>query len=136
MTKKNQKSTPKPPTIITLTLPDEGHLPRAATLLIQRGTLAAVRQFDYSDLTGITRAIQEAAAQFMAVEKNPLPDFNAASAPTTTPPAVTDDVSPEGGDDPAQAPDEDTEPTHTEGVHIPVDTPADEPAQPINLTLF
>ncbi|MEP7288616.1 MAG: hypothetical protein ABI947_22920 [Chloroflexota bacterium] len=138
MTKKNQKSTPKPPTIITLTLPDEGNLPRTATLLIQRGTLAAVRQFDYSDLTGITHAIQEAAAQFMEVEKNPPPDFNSVSTSisSTTPLAVTDSDSSEGEGDPDQKPDDDIEPTADLAVQISVDTPAVEPAQPVNLTLF
>ena len=138
MTKKNQKSIPKPPTIITLTLPDEDNLPRTATLLIQRGTLAAVRQFDYSDLTGSTHAIQEAAAQFMEVEKNPPPDFNSVSTSTlsTTPFAVTAGDSSEATDDSDQEPDGDTEPTDDRAIQISVDTPTVEPAQPVNLTLF
>ena len=75
MAKKATKSPRNPPTTITLTLPDENGLERIGTVLIQRGTLAALRQFTYRDLADITRAIQDAAAQLMAIEQNPPPDF-------------------------------------------------------------
>ncbi len=88
MTKKAAKSPKNPPTTITLTLPDENGLARTGTLLIQRGTLAALRQFTYRDLGDITRAIQGAAAQLMALEQNPPPDFpTKATTPATSSPS-------------------------------------------------
>ena len=78
-----QKSTKPtaPPTIITLTLPSPsgGGLPldqASATLLIQRGDLAHVRQFTYVVMDDMTTAIREAYAALAAVEAQPpvIPD--------------------------------------------------------------
>lgn len=73
-----QKSTKPtaPPTIITLTLPSPagGGLPldqASATLLIQRGDLAHVRQFNYVVMDDMTTAIREAYAALAAVEAQP-----------------------------------------------------------------
>ena len=68
-----KKKTPaaKPPTVITITLPDEGHLPRTGQILVQRGTLAIIRQFAYSSLSEISTAIQQAAASLIQLEQNP-----------------------------------------------------------------
>ncbi len=73
-----QKSTKpaSPPTIITLTLPSPsgGGLPldqASATLLIQRGDLAHVRQFTYVVMDDMTTAIREAYAALAAVEAQP-----------------------------------------------------------------
>ncbi len=40
---KKKPPTTRPPTVITITLPDEGHLPRTGQILVQRGTLAIIR---------------------------------------------------------------------------------------------
>jgi hypothetical protein len=73
--KQNTKQEP-PPTIITLTLPtpSEGGIPlerATATLLIQRGDLAHVRQFTYVVLEDLTTAIKEAYLALAAVEAEP-----------------------------------------------------------------
>jgi hypothetical protein len=64
------------PTIITLTLPTpaEGGIPlehATATLLIQRGELAHVRQFTYIVMEDMTTAIKEAYLALAAVEAEP-----------------------------------------------------------------
>ena len=73
--KQSTKQAP-PPTIITLTLPtpSEGGIPlerAAATLLIQRGDLAHVRQFTYVVVDDMTTAIKEAYIALAAVEAEP-----------------------------------------------------------------
>src|SRR5512145_1970092 len=73
--KQNTKHAP-PPTIITLTLPtpSEGGIPlerATATLLIQRGDLANVRQFTYIVMEDMTTAIKEAYLALAAVEAAP-----------------------------------------------------------------
>jgi hypothetical protein len=75
------------PTIITLTLPSptDGGLPldrATATLLIQRGDLAYVRQFTYVVMDDMTTAIREAYIALADVEAAPpiIPD-----SPQTTP---------------------------------------------------
>lgn len=87
-----QKSTKPtaPPTIITLTLPSpiDGGLPldqATATLLIQRGDLAHVRQFTYVVMDDMTTVIREAYAALAAVEAQPpvIPE-----SPKTTPKPV------------------------------------------------
>lgn len=73
--KKNTKQA-SPPTIITLTLPSpsDGSLPldqSTATLLIQRGDLAHVRQFTYVIMDDMATAIREAYAALASVEAQP-----------------------------------------------------------------
>ena len=66
-----------PPTVITLTLPTPtgGGIPpeeSTATLLIQRGDLAQVRQFHYHGmLADLTDAIREASEALGLIEDNP-----------------------------------------------------------------
>ena len=74
--KKQSTKQEPPPTVITLTLPSpsEGSIPlerATATLLIQRGDLAHVRQFTYIVLEDITTAIKEAYIALAAVEAEP-----------------------------------------------------------------
>ena len=76
----NQKQAP--PTIITLTLPtpSEGGIPPGqdtATILIQRGELAHLRQFHYTLLDDLTTAIHEASEALDLLEDNPptIPDI-------------------------------------------------------------
>ncbi len=70
--KQSTKQVP-PPTVITLTLPtpSDGGIPlerATATLLIQRGDLAHVRQFTYIVVDDMTTAIKEAYIALAAVE--------------------------------------------------------------------
>ncbi|GAB4549436.1 MAG: hypothetical protein OHK0023_13940 [Anaerolineae bacterium] len=74
--KKQSSKQEPPPTIITLTLPtpSEGGIPlehAIATLLIQRGDLAHVRQFTYMVMEDMTTAIKEAYIALAAVEAEP-----------------------------------------------------------------
>ena len=74
--KKQSSKQEPPPTIITLTLPtpSEGGIPlerATATLLIQRGDLAHVRQFTYTVMEDMTTAIKEAYLALAAVEAEP-----------------------------------------------------------------
>lgn len=96
MPKKKSKSNKNPATIVTLTLltPTDGGIPpeeASATLLIQRGELAHVRQFYYHGiLTDITDAIREASAALGLIEDNPpiipdLPKDKAKSKRASTP---------------------------------------------------
>lgn len=78
MPKKNQKQSP--PTVITLTLPTpsaDGTPPGEATLLIQRGDLAHLRQFDYAgEMTDLVIAIRQATEALTTLEAQPpaIPD--------------------------------------------------------------
>lgn len=67
MAKKNAKQ----PTIITLTLPDGESDERRGTLLIQRGDLAHVRQFAYTNLSDLTTIIKDGVMALSAVEAEP-----------------------------------------------------------------
>lgn len=74
--KKQSTKQEPPPTVITLTLPtpSEGGIPlerATATLLIQRGDLAHVRQFTYIVVDDMTTAIKEAYLALAAVEAEP-----------------------------------------------------------------
>ncbi len=89
----------KPPTVITITLPDEGHLPRTGQILVQRGTLAIIRQFVYSSLSEISAAIQQAAASLIQLEQNP-PEVKPATETTTPPEPPTN---PQDADDTVEA---------------------------------
>ncbi|MCB9460171.1 MAG: hypothetical protein H6670_11025 [Anaerolineaceae bacterium] len=77
MPKKKQKYIP--PTVITLTLPtpDADDTSQEATLLIQRGDLAHLRQFDYSgEMTELVIAIRQASEALTTLEAQPpvIPD--------------------------------------------------------------
>jgi len=74
--KKQSTNHVPPPTIITLTLPtpSEGGIPlerATATLLIQRGELAHVRQFTYIVIDDMIAAFKEAYIALAAVEAEP-----------------------------------------------------------------
>ena len=101
-------ATPKetPPTIITLTLPTPeggGIAPEraTATLLIQRGDLAHVRQFHYAGmLDDLFNAVREATTSLGLLEDNPpvipdLPQEKPKSTPKRKSKAVQKDVSDE-----------------------------------------
>lgn len=101
-------ATPKEtaPTIITLTLPTPeggGIAPEraSATLLIQRGDLAHVRQFHYVGmLDDLFNAVREASASLGLLEDNPpiipdLPEEKAKSTPKRKSKTVQKDVSDE-----------------------------------------
>lgn len=99
-------ATPKetPPTIITLTLPtpeggDIAPERATATLLIQRGDLAHVRQFHYAGmLDDLFNAVREATTSLGLLEDNPpvipdLPEEKPKSTPKRKSKAVQKDVS-------------------------------------------
>lgn len=60
-------------TVITITLPEDGDLPRTGSIIVKRGELATIRQFQYSDIDGITAAMISAAEALIDVERNPPP---------------------------------------------------------------
>ncbi|CAG1007671.1 hypothetical protein ANRL4_03781 [Anaerolineae bacterium] len=83
------------PTSIRLTFPEAGS-PDAATLLIQRGELASLRQFAYTSETNLHAVITEALSAFAALEadpphipdappEKPAPKATAQAAPPTEP---------------------------------------------------
>lgn len=86
------KTAAPPPTVITLTLPTphDGGIPedeRTATLLIQRGDLAHLRQFHYNGyLPDVMDAIREATEALGTVEDNPpvIPETKPAVAKPTS----------------------------------------------------
>lgn len=72
MSDKQQTNT-STPTILTLTLPDPGG---EGTLIIQRGDLAHMRQFTYTQIGDITEVVQAAMNALALIESNPpvIPD--------------------------------------------------------------
>jgi hypothetical protein len=61
-----------PPTVITLTLPDdEGRLQKEGTLLIQRGDLAQIFRFYHTNMGDIMSAIRDAQTRINELEANP-----------------------------------------------------------------
>lgn len=67
---KRQTSTP-PATVITLTLPYTPSLSKSGTLLIQRGDLAKLCQFHYTNTGDIASAIHDAQQALAALEAAP-----------------------------------------------------------------
>lgn len=72
MTTNNSAGTPQPITI-TLTLPHADALSKSGTLLIQRGDLAKLFQFHYTNTGDIASAIHDATDALIALENNPPP---------------------------------------------------------------
>lgn len=77
--KKNKK--PSPPTVITLTLPEQDQEQRSGTLVIARGDLAHIGQFTYANLSDLTAAIKAGFVALARVEANPPKDFTASTTP-------------------------------------------------------
>jgi len=78
--RKNQTRPPTPPTILIVTLNADG----SGSLVAKRGDLAAIRQFTYREMKDIIAALQQGAAQLVAVEKDPPPaDLSSASGEST-----------------------------------------------------
>lgn len=100
MTKK--KTTPTtPPTVITLTMPNDGPMPRTGTLLAQKGDLAQLRRFEYRSLTEVSTALKEALLALNELAKHP---------PTVTvKPADESPDEPDEGADDTETLDEPTE---------------------------
>jgi hypothetical protein len=69
--KKKSTKQAAPPTVITLTLPEDDGIEHRGTLLIARGDLAHVRQFTYLGVSDIAAAIKEAYIALAAVEAEP-----------------------------------------------------------------
>jgi hypothetical protein len=60
-----------PPTVVTLTLPEDDGIEHSGTLLIARGDLAHVHQFTYLGVSDIAAAIKVAYIALAAVEAEP-----------------------------------------------------------------
>lgn len=69
--KKQSTKQAAPPTVITLTLPEDDGIEHKGTLLIARGDLAHVRQFTYLGVSDLAAAIKEAYIALAAVEAEP-----------------------------------------------------------------
>jgi len=105
-----------PPLVLTITLSDDGALPRQGQILVQRGTLATMRQFSYRSLAEISLAIQQAASALIQLEQHP-PDIAPEPAAVSTLPPVPEssaDAVTEAADD---------VPTTTTGEPPAPDTP-------------
>jgi len=110
--RKNQPRPPTPPTILIVTLNADG----SGSLVTKRGDLAAMRQFTYREMKDIIAAIQQGAAQLVAVENDPppndlsstessLPSTNVVLSPdnkTDNPPEVEKTPNPDEGGTPLE----------------------------------
>jgi len=67
----SKNSTLKPPTVITLTLPENEDATHSGTLLVQRGDLARLHQFTYTRIGDLSEIIAAALIAFAAVEADP-----------------------------------------------------------------
>lgn len=67
----SKKSAQKPPTVITLTLPENEDATHGGTLLVQRGDLARLHQFTYTRIADLSEIIADALIAFAAVEADP-----------------------------------------------------------------
>ncbi|HRL13918.1 MAG TPA: hypothetical protein PKX07_18700 [Aggregatilineales bacterium] len=83
---KRPTSTP-PATVITLTLPYTPSLSKSGTLLIQRGDLAKLCQFHYTNTGDIASAIHDAQQALAALEAAPpeIPEAKSARKPEVMP---------------------------------------------------
>ena len=106
-----KKTSPAPPTVLVLTLEQDG----TGTLLARRGDLAHLSAFTYHSLTEIVAAIQNGANQLIAVEQNP-PHVDAApvsdSGSATQLDAMPDSPEPEDVADSSAAPSDDSPADH------------------------
>jgi hypothetical protein len=87
-------SKPTSSTVITLTLPDSDTESFNGTLLVQRGDLARLHQFTYTQIADLTDVIADALIAFAEVEADPpvvteLPPPTPASTKNPNPPAKT-----------------------------------------------
>lgn len=67
----SKKAVQKPPTAITLTLPESESESREGMLLIQRGDLAHLNRFTYTRIADLTEIIAEALIALSTVEAEP-----------------------------------------------------------------
>jgi hypothetical protein len=89
---KRQPSAP-PATVITLTLPHTHSLSKSGTLLIQRGDLAKLCQFHYTNTGDIASAIHDAQQALAALEADP-PDIPEPEVKPARKSEVTPDAEP------------------------------------------
>lgn len=67
-----KKATTKPlSATLTLTIPHGESESRSGTLLVQRGDLARIHQFTYTQIADLTEVIADALVAFAAVEAHP-----------------------------------------------------------------
>ncbi len=99
-----KKRKPKPPWVITITLPSEGVLPRTGSLVVRQGTLATIRQFQYQSLDEVTRALDDGVAHLLAVEAHPPVLSATGSRPAAAPAAQADPPEAQAAGDEGQQP--------------------------------
>ena len=116
MSKKKQN-----PTIITITLPPQDGIQRSGQLLIQRGDLAQLCQFHYTNMTDIASALKDAQLALVTLERNP-PSIGSNATQQT--PAASN-----------PADDEPAELKADEADAEPAETAADEPASDDDICL-
>ncbi|MBE2271173.1 MAG: hypothetical protein IAE80_23265 [Anaerolinea sp.] len=77
---------PNNATVITLTLPAVADESKSGTLLVQRGDLARVHPFTYTQIADLTEVIADALVAFAAVEADPpiLPETQPPPKPQST----------------------------------------------------
>jgi hypothetical protein len=80
-----KKAIQKPPTVITLTLPESDIESREGTLLIQRGDLAHLNRFTYTRIADLTEIIAEALIALSGVEAEPPMITEPPAAPSVSP---------------------------------------------------
>ncbi len=67
-----KKTTPTtPPTVITLTMPNDGPMPRTGTLLAQKGDLGQLRRFEYRSLAEVSTALKDVLLALNELAKQP-----------------------------------------------------------------
>jgi hypothetical protein len=67
------KENQAPDLVITITLPESSVAPHTGRIVVQRGELGTVAQFEYLGIDEIFEAIQHQAGRLIAVEENPPP---------------------------------------------------------------
>lgn len=75
-----KKVTPKPDTVITLTLPGEGGIVRKGTIIVKRGNLAFMGEFEYVNIADIVNAIAAGTEGVVELATTTLPDIKTTEA--------------------------------------------------------
>lgn len=70
-----KKFTPPPDTTISITLPGSGGIVRKGTMVVTRGSMATLRQFEYSSIADIADAIAAATESIVRLEAAPPPNI-------------------------------------------------------------
>src|SRR5258707_5957144 len=127
MAQKVNKPAPTPTIIITITLPEEDKLLRTGQLLIQRGELATLRQFEYTNLEDIMSAVQDSTTWLMQVEANPPDVTPAAPRPQAAAPSEQQPAEADAADEASDAQDAEASADPAAPASTPETVQADQP---------